>query len=60
MKVFLESFTGFSANQFKEQDKIFLTMKRPCNRILQPTQIIIESLPFKDFELQFNSLKRIP
>ncbi len=60
MKVFLEFFTGFSANQFKDQDKVFITMKRPDNRIVQPTQIIIESIPFKRFDIKYNDILRVP
>jgi hypothetical protein len=60
LRVLLEAFTGFRANQFRDQDRVFLTLKRPDGAVIQPTQLVLQSLPMYDFELQFNSHTLLP
>jgi len=60
LRVLLEIFSGFSADQFRSKDSLYLTLRRPDRAVVQPTQLISESLPFKDFELHFDPIRRTP
>ncbi|MBK1693559.1 hypothetical protein CKO09_02235 [Chromatium weissei] len=61
LNVLLEAFSGFSASQFEARhDNLYLTLRRPDRAVVQPTQLIIGSLPFRDFDLKFDSVMRLP
>jgi hypothetical protein len=61
LRVLLEVFSGFSASQFQtRQDTLYLTLRRPDLAVVQPTQLVIETLPFRDFDLYFDSARRVP
>lgn len=54
LRVLLEIFSGFSASQFhSKHDALYLTLRRPDQAVVQPTQLVIETLPFRAFELRF-------
>jgi hypothetical protein len=57
----LEAYSGFSAGQFGDsRDQLHLTLRRPDRAVVQPTQLVIASLPFREFELAFDSASRLP
>ena len=60
LNVLLEAFSGFSVGQFKDHDKIYLTLRRSDKSVIQPTQLIIKTLPFRDFRLKFCSDQNMP
>ncbi|GLP96999.1 hypothetical protein GCM10007895_23050 [Paraferrimonas sedimenticola] len=60
LKVLLELFTGFSANQYESADRLYLTMRRKDKNIVQPTQLVICSLNFRDFDLTYNVELSLP
>ncbi|WP_257279598.1 hypothetical protein [Endozoicomonas sp. ISHI1] len=60
LSVLLEVFSGFSVGQFKDHDKIYLTLRRSDKAVIQPTQLIIKTLPFRDFRLQYCSRRSMP
>lgn len=61
LRVLLEVFSGFSASQFdSHQDMLYLTLRRPDHAVVQPTQLVIESLSFRAFDLGFDPEHRVP
>jgi len=61
LNVLLEAYSGFSAGQFEDRhDHLYLTLRRPDRAVVQPTQLIIASLPFQDFDLRFDPMARLP
>ncbi len=61
LRVLLEVFSGFSAGQFqKDQDRLYLTLRRPDREIVQPTQLVTAMLPFNQFELRYDPVRRLP
>lgn len=60
LQVFLESFSGFSASQFHQHDLLYLTLRRPDKAVVQPTQLVIDALPFAEFELDFDAIQQVP
>ena len=61
LRVLLEVFSGFSASQFRSRhDTLYLTLRRSDLAVVQPTQLVIETLPFRDFDLDFDSIRRVP
>ncbi len=61
LRVLLENFSGFSASQFHSRhDRLYLTLRRSDQAVMQPTQLVIETLSFRDFNLIFDSIKQIP
>jgi hypothetical protein len=61
LQVMLEVFSGFSASQFhSSHDTLYLTLRRPDFAVVQPTQLVIETLPFRDFDLVFDSIRQVP
>ncbi|WXG55011.1 MAG: hypothetical protein RNU03_10190 [Candidatus Sedimenticola sp. (ex Thyasira tokunagai)] len=61
LRVLLEVFSGFSASQFHSRhDTLYLTLRRPDLAVVQPTQLVIETLPFRDFDIDFDSVRRVP
>jgi hypothetical protein len=57
LRVLLEVFSGFGAGQFLSHDNLYLTLRRPDQAVVQPTQLVIDTLKFRDFELDFNPAK---
>lgn len=61
LRVLLEVFSGFSAGQFQvNQDRLYLTLRRPDREIVQPTQLVIATLHFREFELRYDPVRRLP
>lgn len=60
LRVLLEIFSGFSAGQFRSKDSLYLTLCRSDKAVVQPTQLVSESLPFKEFDLRFDPNRRTP
>ncbi|WP_052750275.1 hypothetical protein [Arsukibacterium sp. MJ3] len=60
LNVILEFFTGFSANQFSGAGHLFLTLQRKDQNVVQPTQLVIDTLPYKDFDLAYDNIARLP
>ena len=50
LRVLLEIFSGFSAGQFRQdQERLYLTLRRPDRAVIQPTQFVMATLAFQDF-----------
>jgi hypothetical protein len=61
LRVLLEIFSGFSAGQFdSNHDRLFLTLRRSDLAVVQPTQLVVEALSFRDFDLTYDSVRRVP
>ena len=60
LNVLLEVFSGFSVGQFKDHDKIYLTLRRSDKTVIQPTQLVIKTLPFRDFRLEYCPKRNMP
>lgn len=54
LKLLLEFYSGFNSSQFsKKNDYLYITLRRPDQEIIQPTQIVIKKLDFRDFEINY-------
>lgn len=61
LNVLLEAYSGFSSGQFRsEQDRLYLTLRRPDRAVVQSTQLVMATLSFRDFELRYDSARRTP
>lgn len=61
LQVLLEAFSGFSAGQFKSKhDALYLTVRRQDRAVFQPTQLVLTTLPFQDFDLRFDRIRGLP
>ncbi len=60
LRVLLEIFSGFNANQFKSEDSLYLTLRRLDRAVVQPTQLIIKNLSFENFDLNFDQTRHTP
>jgi hypothetical protein len=61
LKVLLEIFSGFSAGQFRpDQERLYLTLRRPDRAVIQPTQFVMATLSFQDFDLAYDASRRHP
>lgn len=60
LTVLMEAFSGFSAGQFTTHDCIYLTLRRADKSIIQPTQIVIKILPFRDFSFTYDNHRNSP
>ena len=61
LNVLLETYSGFSSGQFRsEQDRLYLTLRRPDRAVVQSTQLVMATLSFRDFELRYDLARRIP
>ncbi len=59
LRILLEVFSGFNPRQFQStHDALYLTLRRPDRAVVQPTQLVIETLRFQDFDLRFDQLRR--
>ena len=58
LRVLLEVFSGFNPRQFKQSHSaLYLTLRRPDRAVVQPTQLVIETLQFQDFDLRFDPVR---
>jgi hypothetical protein len=60
LRVLLECYSGFSVGQFPDHDRLYLSLRRPDRAVAQPTQWVVASLPFDEFELGFDPVQRLP
>jgi hypothetical protein len=61
LQVLLEVFSGFSAGQFNSgHDRLYLTLRRSDNAVVQVTQLVVAVFDFADFKLKYDSLLQIP
>ena len=61
LRVLLETYSGFSAGQFSNnQDRLYLTLRRPDRAVVQPTQLIMAEAYFDDFTLDYDTAIRLP
>jgi hypothetical protein len=60
LAVLLEEYTGFAAMQYSQADKLYLTLRRADRQVFQPTQLVLVSFPFDDFELLFDKQTKLP
>lgn len=61
LRVLLETYSGFSAGQFtNNQDRLYLTLRRPDRAVVQPTQLVMAEAYFDDFYLDYDPAMRLP
>ena len=61
LDVLREAFSGFTASQFDPRDhELYLTLRRPDRAVVQPTQLVVGSLAFRDFDLEYDPEARLP
>ena len=61
LRVLLEIFSGFNAGQFQSyHDQLYLTLRRPDQAVVQPTQLVIAILRFNQFDLHYDPVRRLP
>lgn len=61
LRVLLELFSGFSAGQFPaNHNRLFLTLRRPDRAVIQPTQLVMGTLYFDQFRLDYDRARRLP
>lgn len=60
VNVLLELFTGFSSHQFSSSAGLYLTLRRKDHNVVQPTQLVIDTLQFRDFELDYDPVACLP
>lgn len=51
LRFLLEAYSGFSPGQFIRNDKLYITLRRPDQSVIQPTQLVIKRLDSREFEL---------
>lgn len=59
LSVLLEEYSGFSATQFSNLEKLYITMHRTDHSLFQPTQIVLASFLENDFELIFDTARKM-
>jgi hypothetical protein len=62
LQTLLEVYSGFCSGQFQEGqlDSLYLTLRRPDQSIIQPTQLVIAKLSNDDFRLSYDSARHLP
>lgn len=61
LQVLLETFSGFSSGQFRsDQERLYLTLRRPDRAVVQPTQLVVATLSFDAFSLSYDVDGRLP
>ena len=61
LNVLLEYFSGFNASQFGSKiDKLYLTLRRADKAVMQPTQLVIDSMSFRDFKIEYDQDHNLP
>jgi hypothetical protein len=61
LDVLREAFSGFTASQFDPRDhELYLTLRRPDRAVIQPTQLVVGSLSFRDFNVDYDPVARLP
>jgi hypothetical protein len=61
LRVLLETYSGFSAGQFRsDQNRLYLTLRRPDRAVVQPTQLVMATFYFDDFDIRYDAARRVP
>lgn len=61
MEVLREAFSGFTASQFDSRDdELYLTLRRLDRTVIQPTQLVVGGVSFRDFELHYGQVTSLP
>jgi hypothetical protein len=61
LRVLLKTFSGFNAGQFQENhSEVHITLRRPDHAVVQPTQVVIQTLPYREFDLVFDESRNLP
>lgn len=61
LRVLLETYSGFSAGQFRsDQNRLYLTLRRPDRAVVQPTQLVMATFYFDDFDIRYDTAQRLP
>lgn len=61
LHVLLEAYSGFSAAQFRNRiDRLYLTLRRPDRAVVQPAQLIVGTIAFDKFKLDWDAESRLP
>ncbi len=60
LQVLLEVYSGFSSGQLQNLDGLYLTLRRPDGAAIQPTQLVVAKLDNRDFNLRYDSSRRLP
>ncbi|GEK14724.1 hypothetical protein [Aliivibrio fischeri] len=60
LNVLLELFTGFSAYQYSSSGRLYMTLRRKDQNVVQPTQLVVDELSFRDFDVSYDSTSGLP
>lgn len=61
LHVLREAFSGFTSTQFaRRDDQLYLTLRRPDRDVMQPTQLVVGTLSFRDFVLDYDCELGLP
>ena len=61
LRVLLEIYSGFRSGQFKTDNPyLYLTLRRPDKSIVQATQLVLASLSYDDFSLDYDDVNNVP
>lgn len=60
LQVLLEFFSGYNPRQFDDKnEKLYLTLRRPDKAVVQPTQLVIRTINFDEFDLRFEKNRAV-
>lgn len=57
--VLIEEYTGCMVPE-QARDRLFITLRRPDERILQSVQIVLKTVPVDQFDLVVDTVRRVP
>ncbi|MFU2489579.1 protein kinase domain-containing protein [Thauera sp. WH-1] len=57
--VLIEEYTGCMVPE-QARDRLFITLRRPDERILQSVQIVLKTVPISDLDLIVDTVRRVP
>ncbi|MFA0063840.1 hypothetical protein BCS96_09170 [Vibrio breoganii] len=60
LNVLLELFTGFSAYQYSSSNRLYMTLRRKDKNVVQPTQLVVHELSFRDFDIAYDTTASMP
>lgn len=60
LNVLLELFTGFSAYQYSSSGRLYMTLRRKDQNVVQPTQLVVDELSFRDFDMSYDTISGLP
>lgn len=60
LNVLLELFTGFSAYQYSSSGRLYMTLRRKDQNVVQPTQLVVDELSFRKFDVSYDSISCLP